>query len=83
LFNAGDKERIAIALDNAPWHQQLTPESIVPKRASRKAEIQKWLKERKINFPDFYVKAQLLQLVKANAPPKEFMVCLIHHIFSF
>ncbi len=48
-FSLGKKERIGICLDNATWHNKLTEESIIPKRASTKGEIQKWLKDRKIN----------------------------------
>ncbi len=73
-FSLGEKERIAICLDNATWHNKLTEESIIPKRASTKGEIQKWLKDRKINFQEKFVKAQLLQLVCANCPPKEYIV---------
>ncbi|CAF0779677.1 unnamed protein product [Rotaria sordida] len=58
----GEKERIAICLDNATWHNKLTEESIIPKRSSTKGEIQKWLQDRKINFLEKFVKAQLLQL---------------------
>ncbi|CAF5017304.1 unnamed protein product, partial [Rotaria sp. Silwood1] len=69
----GEKERIAICLDNATWHNKLTEESVIPKRASTKGEIQQWLKDRKINFSEKFVKAQLLQLVGANCPPKEYI----------
>ncbi|CAF1688149.1 unnamed protein product, partial [Adineta ricciae] len=62
----GEKKRIAICLDNATWHNKLTEESIIPKRASTKAEIQQWLKDRKIHFPEKFIKAQLLELVGAN-----------------
>ncbi|CAF1607429.1 unnamed protein product, partial [Didymodactylos carnosus] len=58
----GEKKRIAICLDNATWHNKLTEESIIPKRSSTKGEIQKWLRDRKIQFPEKFVKAQLLQL---------------------
>ncbi|CAF1328425.1 unnamed protein product [Rotaria sordida] len=58
----GEKERIIICLNNATWHNKLTEESIIPKRSSIKGEIQKWLQDRKINFPQKFVKAQLLQL---------------------
>jgi hypothetical protein len=40
-FFIGEKERIAICLDNATWHNKLTEESIIPKRSSTKGEIQK------------------------------------------
>ncbi|CAF4018286.1 unnamed protein product [Rotaria sordida] len=69
----GEKERIAICLDNATWHNKLTEESIIPKHSSIKGEIQKWLQDRKINFPEKFVKAQLLQLVCTNCPRKEYM----------
>jgi hypothetical protein len=76
FFLVDDRERIAICLDNAPWHNVLTNESIVPKRASRKEVIQKWLKDHGIQFSEKFVKAQLLELVSANAPQKEFLVGL-------
>ncbi|CAF2967915.1 unnamed protein product [Rotaria sp. Silwood2] len=69
----GEKGRIAVCLDNATWHNTLTKESIIPKRSSTKGEIQKWLQDRKIHFPEKFVKAQLLQLVCANCPRKEYM----------
>ncbi|CAF4194494.1 unnamed protein product [Rotaria sordida] len=68
-----EKGRTAICLDNATWHNTLTKESIIPKRSSTKGEIQKWLQDRKIHFPEKFVKAQLLQLVCANCPRKEYM----------
>ncbi|CAF1585837.1 unnamed protein product [Adineta ricciae] len=46
---------------------------MIPKRASTKAEIQQWLKDRKIHFPEKFIKAQLLELVGANCPPKEYI----------
>ncbi|CAF1293209.1 unnamed protein product [Adineta ricciae] len=36
----GKIERITICLDNATWHNKLTNESVIPKRASPKGEIQ-------------------------------------------
>ncbi|CAF1352181.1 unnamed protein product [Rotaria sordida] len=73
IRSASEKERIAICLDNATWHNKLTEESIIPKHSSIKGEIQKWLQDRKINFPEKFVKAQLLQLVCTNCPRKEYM----------
>ncbi|CAF3487448.1 unnamed protein product [Rotaria sp. Silwood2] len=60
-------------IDNATCYNKLTEESVIPKRASTKGEIQQWLKDRKINFSEKFVKAQLLQLVGANCPPKEYI----------
>ena len=62
-FFIGEKERIAICLDNATWHNKLTEESIIRKRSLTKGEIQKWLQDRKIDFPEKFIEAQLLQLV--------------------
>jgi len=56
-FFIGEKERIAICLDNATWHNKLTEESIIPKRSSTKGEIQQWLPDRKIDFPEKFVRA--------------------------
>jgi len=78
-FVIGEKERIAICLDNATWHNKLTEESIIPKRSSTKGEIQQWLRDRKIDFPEKFVKAQLLELVCANCPHKEY---LVSHFFD-
>ncbi len=83
-FFIGEKERIAIFLNNAIWYNKLTEEPVIPKRASTKEEIQKWLQDRKINFPEKLVEAQSLQLVCANCPPKEYIVShFLSAIFSF
>ena len=80
----GKKERIAICLDNATWRNKLTEESIIPKRSSTKGEIQKWLQDRKIDFPEKFIKAQLLQLICANCPRKEYKVSrFLKHYFEF
>ncbi|CAF5017788.1 unnamed protein product, partial [Rotaria sp. Silwood1] len=68
----GDKDRIALVLDNAPWHNVLTPESVVPKRSWCKKDIQKWLEDHNLKFNDHAVKAELLELAVKNATPKEF-----------
>ncbi|CAF1688063.1 unnamed protein product, partial [Adineta ricciae] len=58
---------------NVTWHNKLTKESVIPKRASPKGEIQQWLKDHKINSSEKFIKAQLLELVCANCPPKEYI----------
>ena len=56
------------------WNQQTPEEPVIPKRSSTKGEIQQWLRDREIGFPEKFVKAQLLKLVCANCPHKEYMV---------
>ncbi len=55
-FFLGEKERIAICLDNASWHNKLTEESVIPKCASTKGET---------HVSEKNIKAQLLELVGA------------------
>ncbi|CAF4363310.1 unnamed protein product [Rotaria sp. Silwood2] len=69
----GNEAKIAIVLDNASWHNVLTPESIVPKRSWRKQQIQEWLSDHHVSFDTRFVKAELLELALANAPSKEYI----------
>ncbi|CAF1428820.1 unnamed protein product [Didymodactylos carnosus] len=46
----GSDVRIAMVLENAPWHSCPTPETVAPKRAWRKGDIQEWLHVHKIVF---------------------------------
>ncbi|CAF1423231.1 unnamed protein product [Adineta ricciae] len=62
----GKKERIAICLDNATRHNKLTKESVIPKRALSKGEIQQWLKDHKINFSEKFIKAQFLNPIELS-----------------
>ncbi len=77
----GDKAKITIVIDNAPWHNVLTPESVSPNRSWRKKDIQEWLADREIDFDDHLVKAELLEQALANAPPKEYKVRSIFSIY--
>lgn len=49
-------------MDNAPYHSRKKEK--VPTTASRKADIQKWLKEKNIAYEEAELKAQLLIKVK-------------------
>jgi hypothetical protein len=81
-IDVGNKANIAIVIDNAPWHNVLTPESASPNRSWRKKDIQEWLRGRGIDFDDNWVKAELLEQAQANAPPKEYKVRSIFLIFA-
>ncbi|CAF3865788.1 unnamed protein product [Rotaria sp. Silwood1] len=70
----GKTTKIAIIIDNAKWHNKLTPESEPPKRSWKKQLIADWLTTRKIKYELYMTKAELIQLAFAHLPPKEFLV---------
>ena len=70
----GKSAQIAIIIDNATWHNKLTPESEPPKRAWKKQLIVDWLNNRKIKFETYMTKAELIELARVHLPPKEYIV---------
>jgi len=70
----GKATPIAILIDNATWHNKLTPESEPPKRAWQKALVADWLTQRKIKFELYMTKAELLELAFQHLPPREYIV---------
>lgn len=58
-----DKDSVLV-MDNASYHSRRKEK--VPTTATRKADIQKWLKEKNIAFEATEIKAQLLQKVKCE-----------------
>ena len=70
----GKSANIAIIIDNATWHNKLTPESEPPKRAWRKQLIADWLTKRKIKFETYMTKPELMQLAFSQLPPKQYIV---------
>ncbi|CAF4425847.1 unnamed protein product, partial [Rotaria sp. Silwood2] len=70
----GNIAKIAIIIDNATWHNKLTPESEPPKRAWKKESVVEWLTARKIKFETYMTKAELIPLAFNHLPPKEFIV---------
>ncbi|CAF1368923.1 unnamed protein product [Didymodactylos carnosus] len=64
--------RIAIIIDNAAWHNELTEESKPPKRSWRKEQIQQWLTEHKVTFDPKLTKAELLETAFHHVPPKQY-----------
>jgi hypothetical protein len=61
-------------LDNAPWHNRLTEETMPPKRSWRKELISDWLMHHRVPIPTKATKAVLLQLAFANLPEKRYVV---------
>jgi hypothetical protein len=64
--------KICIIVDNAPWHNELTEETKMPKRAWVKAQVVQWLNDHQVPYLDIYTKAELLELADAYAPKKAF-----------
>ncbi len=70
----GRYAKIALIIDNATWHNQLTQETIPPKRAWRKELIIRWLTNHNISVPLKATKAELLVLAFENLPPTQSVV---------
>jgi hypothetical protein len=61
-------------IDNAPWHNRLTEDTMPPKRAWRKELITEWLKRHRVSVPTKATKAELLELAFNNLPRKRYVV---------
>lgn len=61
-------EPSVLVLDNAPYHSQMTEESRCPTTATKKEDLQKWLKSHKIHYPLHATRPELLQLCRQNRP---------------
>ena len=48
--NEGPNRRIAIVIDNATWHSELTESTKPAKRSMRKDQIIEWLENHRIDF---------------------------------
>ena len=55
-------------MDNAPYHNIRTEDSIAPTSNSRKKDMQDWLTARGIEFEPSLLKPQLYSIVKDNKP---------------
>ncbi len=69
-------------LDNAPWHNRLTEETMPPKRSWRKEFIINWLSRHRVLVPIKATKAQLLQLAFNNLPEKRYVVDKVAAAYS-
>ena len=61
-------EKSLLVMDNAPYHNIRTEESIAPTSNSRKKDMQDWLTAQGIDFDSSLLKPQLYSLVKEHKP---------------
>lgn len=66
------EEPSLIVIDNAPYHSRIREKS--PVGSWTKQELYNWLREKNVDFPAHFLKAELLQLAKKNTPPKVYVV---------
>lgn len=64
-------EPSVIIMDNAPYHSSI--ENKAPTTASKKEDVQKWLRDNKIDFTTDLLKSQLLQKVQQHKPPQKYV----------
>ncbi|CAF4145912.1 unnamed protein product [Rotaria sp. Silwood2] len=67
----GPSQRIAIAIDNATWHSELTESTKPAKRSMRKNQIIEWLQNHDIEFDPTLKKSELLEIASENKPRKK------------
>lgn len=72
--NLGKRPTIAIIIDNAPWHCELTDDTKPPLRSWRKDRIALWLQEHSIKYQTELQKSELLELAHDNLPAKKYKV---------
>ncbi|CAF1304862.1 unnamed protein product [Rotaria sordida] len=70
----GKYTKIVFVIDNAPWHNRLTNDTMPPKRSWRKEYIVQWLNDHNINVPVKAVKAELLEIAMKNLPEKRYEI---------
>ena len=58
-----------LVLDNAPYHNIRTEESIAPTSSSRKQDMKDWLQSRGIEYDEKALKPQLYDMIEENKPP--------------
>lgn len=68
------QEGSCIVMDNASYHSRVDPETKPPTSKSKKSEMIEWLKQNDIDFPQKILKPDVYKLVKANKPPKDYIV---------
>ena len=74
--------RIAIIIDNATWHNELVDETKPPKRSCRNDQLQKWLERHGMIYDTKLKKAELLEIVSANVPPKRYKTNTVANVFN-
>ena len=63
-----------LVMDNASYHNVVDPEDKIPTTATRKADIQEWLRKEGVDYPLNSLKPELLSIVKGLNKSKTFSV---------
>ena len=61
-------------IDNVPWHNRLTEDTMPAKRSCRKEMIIDWVKRHIVSVPVKTTKAELLGLAFDNLPENRYVV---------
>ena len=78
----GRNANIIIIIDNATWHNQLTPESQPAKRSWKKSLVVEWLTNKSINYETYMRKAEILELAFEHLPPRQYVIDKISAQYS-
>ncbi|CAF1111355.1 unnamed protein product [Rotaria sordida] len=70
----GKYTKIVFVINNAPWHNRLTNDTMPPKRSWRKEYIIQWLNAHNINIPVKAAKTELLEIPMKNLPEKRYEI---------
>ncbi|XP_068245251.1 uncharacterized protein, partial [Palaemon carinicauda] len=65
-------EPSVLVLDNAPYHSTLLEESRCPTSATKKADLYKWLEQRRISFRPSTTRSELLLICQKNRPERRY-----------
>ncbi|XP_068227733.1 uncharacterized protein [Palaemon carinicauda] len=69
-------EPSVLVLDNAPYHSTLLEESRCPTSATKKADLVRWVQQRRISFRPSATRSELLLICKKNRPERRLRVRL-------
>lgn len=71
-MSLGKYAKIALVIDNAPWHNELTNDSIPPKRSWWKENVKQCLDTHNITVLVRDSKAELFEIVMKNLPEQRY-----------
>jgi hypothetical protein len=71
-LSSGKYTKIVLVIDNTPWHNRLTNDTMLPKQSWRKECIIQWLNNRNIDVTVKAVKDELLDIAMKNLPEKRY-----------
>ncbi len=83
FLSKGPDKKVCIIVDNAKWHSKQTEFSRIPSRAWNEDRIREWLDQHQIPYLDHHLKAELIELCHANAPPKQYLADSATAVFDF